>query len=449
MSRTVIEVGERVDTTNASFELLVRPVEPQNVADRLSWRTFHCDSTKAPIADLANVNNADRAALANNLITAVGEHIHTALTAHPGIGTAIDAAINGTTTATWPIEFHISALEAENLPLECIYHPRANFLGLDQRYALVRIVPSGTHNRVQFFTSALRMTAVLAADGITAIGEWQALRRAINQSGLDVQLTVLLAHDDLEAEISNSGETWVTTKRISGTISEFVQLIEDQNPQILHVFAHGNASNSSYLEIATPGSVSGLGGHPLAMELKHFAGIINQVWLVTLNACEGAAQTSGAHSLAYGLVAAGAPAAIGARETIDSKNANGFCQALYQSAFSSCRQNVLANLTFTPDWAPHMARARESLCGNLPGPVSQTAGQQKPWTLPVLYQTSQTLLIEPLSINENIASDEELRLTSQLQVLIDHLYDLHPDTPHVVKSPIVAEIDRIKGVLKA
>jgi len=439
MTRTVIRL-EEWGGSDGTVRVNFRPDEPGDVPDRMRWRTLSCESAQAPFSDLAAVVPGEKQALPGDLVRTVGTAIHAALSEHPGVKEALDRAAHTAPGARHPIHLLTAALDAEVFPWEALHHPKGHFLGLDPRFAIARAISTGGGALERTHDVPLRMTAILAAADRDAHGEWHALRDAITVAGLEVHLTLFVAHDDLEADVLGGEHGWVRVLRVPPTKEELIAALKHSRPQILHVYSHGTAQSGGFIEIATPGSAAGFNDQLLYLEARHLAALQTDVWLITLDACEGATPSAGVHSLAYTMVECGVPAAIGMREVIDSADANVFCRAFYTEAFGALAHELLPGTRVTLDWARFVAAAREALCARLPGPSSVTASKQKSWTLPVLYRRAEELVVFTPSPTPTLDTDERDRLLGELEVFRRALAELHPDNPPIVRQQLVEAI---------
>ena len=437
MTRTIIRLEEHGDDAGA-IRVNFRPEEPRNVADRMRWRTLTCDPGKAPFSDLAAVAPGDRAPLNDDLVKGVGEALFTALRQHVGVEQALSLAAGAPPGELSPIHLLTSAMDAESLPWEALHHPLARFMGLDPRFQIARAVGTGGGVVERVHDGSVRIAAILAAGDRDACGEWAALRSAVNASGLDSRLTLFFANDALETEVLKAADSWVDLQRVPDTKEELVAKLEQLRPNLLHIYSHGSAQGSGFLEIATPASVAGFGSSPLYLEARHLAGLREHLWLVTLDACEGASPAEGVHSFAYTLVEIGVPAVVGMREVIDFTDANVFCRAFYTSALTGLAHALLPGTQVEVDWAQYLAPAREALCARIPGPAGATASKQKSWTLPVLYRRGEDLVVRTPRVDRGLDEDERERVMAELQVYRRVLAGLHPDSPVEVRQQLKA-----------
>jgi len=301
MTRTIIRLEEHGDDAGA-IRVNFRPEEPRNVADRMRWRTLTCGPGMAPFSGLAAVAPGVRAPLNDDLVKGVGQALFTALSQHVGVEQALSLAVMAPAGELRPVHLLTSAMDAESLPWEALYHPLARFMGLDPRFQIARAVGTGGGVVERMHDGPVRIAAILAAADRDARGEWAALRRAVEASGLELRVTLFFVDDELEAEALEAADSWLEFRRVPDTKEELVAALERLRPNLLHVYSHGSAQGSGFLEIATPASHAGFGASPIYLEARHLAGLCEHLWLVTLDACEGASPAEGVHSLAYTLV---------------------------------------------------------------------------------------------------------------------------------------------------
>jgi hypothetical protein len=192
----------------------IRPEEPSDVKDFGSPQLLACRADAAPFVDLANVVPGTKGALPGALVRKVGEELFQALSAHGGVLEALDRARKTAVNTIHPIFVASDVLDAEALPFEVLYHPTEEFLGLDPRWPIARMVGRQKGTIARFRRLPLRMAAILSAADRDAIPEWEALRGAVLGSKLPVAVTVYAGRDDLFDYIQAQNNAWVTLERV-------------------------------------------------------------------------------------------------------------------------------------------------------------------------------------------------------------------------------------------
>ena len=443
--RTVIRLEE---WSNGSDDVRVnfRPEEPDDVPSRLQWRTLTCDPATAPFVDLKAIAAGAHDPLDDELVKAVGEAIHAALSQHPGVAQALDRAANVPGDQVHPMHLLTSAMEAESIPWEALHHPTGRFLGLDERFAISRAVSTGGGRLERQHDAPLRIAAVLAAADRDARGEWEAMHDAITASGLETHVTLFLSQLDFLGEVQAAGEARVDARPVPPAKDELIAALEAVRPHVVHVYSHGSGEAGGYLEVDGAGDFD---DQKLYLEPADLARLREEAWLIVLDACEGATATSGVHSLAYTLVERGVPAAIGMREVIASTDASTFCRAFYTAALGALAQELTPGSDVVVDWARYLSIARGALCGRLPGPPGMTASKQKPWTLPVLYRRAEDLVVHTPKVAHTHDAETRARLLGELEVYRQALSQLHPDNPPIVRQQLEAAIAQLEADLES
>jgi hypothetical protein len=442
MTRTVIRLEELVNQRDVT-QVTLRPEEPQDVSDYTSARELTCRPDAPPFADLAAVAPGSKAAIPPSLVRQVGENLYAGLTVHAGILEALDRASRTAVGTVHPILVVTEAIGAEALPFEVLYHPKAAFLGLDPRWPMARVVGFNKGTIARFVKLPLRVAVVLAAADRDGIPEWEALRKAVVASKLDVAVTVLAAQDSVADHIQIQSESWVTVRRVPLLVDDLITEIAKLRPHVVHIFSHGSATYEGFLEIATRNSVN-LGDAPLYVTASDLARLRDLVWLVTLNACEGAAPAADVHSLAHSLVKNGVPAAIGMREVIDSADASEFCFVFYKNAFGALATSLLPGARISPDWSEPLRAARAALCNGQQGPTAIVASSYKPWTLPVFYRRSENFVVQAALSGLTISDDEQEWVFADIEKMQQLREGLAPNTPPPVVASIDAEIGKAR-----
>lgn len=387
----------------------------------------------------------------------------------PKIGDYLQAALH-TVDERYPVYVQI-ATKGEELPWESLCDPGGNFLALDRRWSLARMVHMvGGGERFPLFSlrPPIRIAAVLSGLGLPAEGELRALRQAIADAGPEhVRLLVFSGEEelitDLQKEIDSGAAPEVHGARM---VPGAAKLLQDQitgfNPDIVHFFCHGSASPPQ-LEIACKSAFQCGDNPPAAAFLTlgpgdfQFTGKTKKPWLLVLNCCEGAGASGepGSNSLAYSLARAGrAAAVIGMREPIVPSQANIVTRYLYADLLRS----IVAHID-TADGGPAavdlpalLVGAREELArAAQPGMgLAEAAPASRDWTLPVMYVQDEpfTLLIERAPLIETPPPITRGGITG-LRKAEGFDADLFGLAPRSTASRARLELTALRGVLCA
>ena len=107
------------------------------------------------------------------------------MAAHPQIGPYLQTALQTAAGNRYPVFVEIATpAGAEALPWEALCSPEGDFLGLDERWSLARMVePQAPAAPFYRLTPPIRIAAVLSCLGISAAGELEALRKAMRRLG--------------------------------------------------------------------------------------------------------------------------------------------------------------------------------------------------------------------------------------------------------------------------
>ena len=468
MDRIVIQLGRSKDDV---WFALREPAPQEEVT-----HTLTCAVTDPDFAALRGVKiGADSVKVAGSrlfqeLVTKqdIQQHLTTALAT--AVGGRLPIAIKMGTT-----------LGVEALPWEAMCAPSGDYLGLDERWALARMVQPRTEGAPFYLlTPPVKIAAVLSCLDISAQGELDALRAAIQRAGgRHVQLLVVTSEDrlymDLEAELKAA--TWPCETRLEmvpGDLAGLHRLVSDFGPHVLHFFCHGSLEASAHLLIAKKEDWC---LHPrvssITAEAGEFSGFTSRTgeppWITVLNCCEGAGVTSAdSQSLARTLVAEGVTAAaVGMREPVVDTTANQLTEALYGELLSElatrieAAETTPANATLQPlDWPRLLVAARERLASVRGKPKRVAAGSRKEWTLPVIYVRPQDFLLqvsEPAVVGgggprgrlggERANEVDERAARLEIQLLQTLLTDLPPEQAGVLKGDAMKRIKVLSGQL--
>lgn len=359
----------------------------------------------AAITNTAQPVAVDPAAVLGATPTGAGAQVLQALMGHPDVAGVLGALVGLPVGQSVPIGLEILAASSSALPWESMFEPGARFLALDDRWPIFRTTRlAASHIAVPKLALPLRLCAVLSAAGRSALPEWEALRGAVGrarQLGLDVEATVITGEQAVKDAVdaaAAAGEVGLRVETLPASADELVVAIEAARPRLLHLFGHGDvAAGQPRIHLATAGDHAA--GHPLgsvSLGLPQLRPLVDRgLWLVTLSVCESAAPSGESHGLAYDLVDAGLPAALGMRRPVDASVAGACCAGFYAEVL---RQ--LAEIAARPpgthavDWPRALRPARQRIVDLDPARNPEAADA---WTVPVLFVRSEgfSVVTEP------------------------------------------------------
>lgn len=408
------------------------------------WNPFRCDPDAMPPWTQAGA------------VQAHGVTLREKLSGHQGVASALLNVLSTPPASRHPVYFQVRAGEAERLRWETLWDDNEEFLALDPRWPIARIADSEIDFQlpVQVFTPPLRILAVMSALGLPAKPEWEKLYAAVDnarQQGLAVELSVLVGEEDLLAAIRKDVQDKTVTGVRIDAIQNSVEIgtaLDNFKPHILHFFCHGSANfGKPQLELATIADRE-LGTSSVVLGIKQLTGAaaLRDVWLVTLNCCEGGKAASDLHSMAHRLVAAGVPAAVGMLEPIDAGDAHAFCGAFYTAALRMVRQflqDTPEGKTGEIEWAEALHPPRSLLSGSAPGPVSRPE-----WTLPVLYVRPERFQVKREAPAAALPPQVLKIMQDQATAAAMILRGLPPDTSLALRDQILATLANIPPELR-
>jgi CHAT domain len=407
-----------------------------------------------------------------------GTRLFDALMANPHIQPHLTTALQVAAGTRHPISIEIATrIGAEALPWEAMCSADGDFLGLDERWSLARMVePQVEAAPVYTLTPPLRIAAVLSCLDIPAAGELDALRMAIRETDhRNIELLIVASEEqlilDVKAEIDSGTAPEVSRLEIMpDNLDGLHRLIADFGPHVLHFFCHGSLEGSPHIAIAkkedwskTPRISS------ITAEATEFGGFTRRTdddlpWLVVLNCCEGAGvnAASDSQSLALSLALnAVAPAVVGMREPVVDTTANQLTEALYTRLLTDLIARIDA-ATGSPeplDWPRVVVAARDRLA-RVPGkPRSEAAASIKEWTLPVIYVRPDEFKLQVVpavelrgphdaEILERGGAQETARAARlEIQALRALLADLPPRQADALKADAIARIEELSAEL--
>jgi hypothetical protein len=455
MNQLIIQLGDAVALDGVPFTQMKPRVAGSKAIP------FGCTIGDAAFAAL------NGAAADDEPIKLAGNRLFAALTAHPDINQRLQAAMLTDKGSRYPVFIEIdSTAGVEALPWEALCSPTDLYFGLDDRWALARIVepptpPSPLPHRL---TPPIRIAAVLSCLNISALGELAALRQAIRSTGADhAQLLVIVSEEtlfrDLKArQAEGTAPEIARVEFVPPNLDTLQSTIRAFAPHVVHFFCHGSAQNSPHIELARKSDWQDPEPKPLIAEALDFHGFTEPTdalpWLVVLNCCEGAGVTdaSDSQSLALRLVQAGvAPAVLGMREPVVSSTANQLTEALYSKLLTKLAERIqTGDQSPTPlDWPHLVVAARDRLARSNGTPLSQARARAKDWLLPIVYLYSGdfNLQVLPPPPGPPPATDAPRVARLEIDALQALLLSLPPDQAPDLRADAVARIRQLAATL--
>jgi hypothetical protein len=398
-------------------------------------------------------------------IRLAGARLFGAVSAHPDIDLQLKAALAN--QGANPVYVWFATKDGvETLPWEAMWAPSGEALGLDERWAIGRMATAKTGSSI-FHTlePPIRVVAVLSCLGITAAGELAALRTSLEAAPGQVELLVLASEESLvtglQAEIDAGTARDVRVEVIPSDLAVLQQKVKDFRPHVLHFFCHGSVAGGPHIQLAVKSdweAAEPSGGLTAeAGQFRDFKRDGDELWLVVLNCCEGAAPgpSADSQSLALALIREGhAPAVVAMREPVVNKVAESVTSSLYRKLLSDLVERLQAPGAPRPlDWARMVVAARDKLARSHDGMLlSQAAASTKEWTLPVVYvspeefhvQVAQAPVVPPPPPGAGPAPvdpDREARL--EIEALQALLRSLPPGQAGDLRSGAVARMGEL------
>jgi hypothetical protein len=345
-----------------------------------------------------------------------GRGVRDSLIKHPGVATVLTQLFTTPVGQQQPIFVMLSESEAERICWETLCNSKDQFVALDPRWPIGRIIdPTTAPNRPPSeLALPVRMMVLISAFGIKGQAkEWQMLRDGVfaaRAKGLPIRVKVMVGDPEvrkmIDADIAG-GLADVEVAPIEGTPMRMVREIVDWSPNILHCFCHGRSDPANQaIEFATAGDYADPetteGKVKISVsQLEAISTQLQNPWLLVLNCCSSGQAAENLQSLAHRVVSAGFPAAVAMLEPVDANDAHEFTRAFYHSVFAGIGSaaKVLKNDRCVPfEWTNAMVAARTAINDLHNGDASNA----REWALPVLYVRGvDPLLFErPLGVPE-------------------------------------------------
>lgn len=394
-------------------------IDPNTDAERLTVRVV-----RSPF-------NVDKARVARQLMLTAGQlpqwgvpdgvrergrRVRDSLSTHPGVATVLTQLFTTPVGQQQPIFVMLSESEAEQICWETLCDSNDQFIALDPRWPIGRIIdPTTAPNRPPLeLALPVRMMVLISAFGIKGQAkEWQMLRDGVvaaRAKGLPIRVKVMVGDPAVRAEIDADiagGLTDVEVAPIEKTPMRMVQDIVDWSPNILHCFCHGRSDpGNQSIELATaldyadPQTTEGSVNITVG-QLEAISTQLQNPWLLALNCCASGRAAKNLQSLAHQVVSAGFPAAVAMLEPVDANDAHEFTRAFYRSVFAGIGNaaKALKNDQRVPfEWTDAMVAARNAICDLHNGDASNF----REWALPLLYVRG----VDPLSFERPHAVPE-------------------------------------------
>ena len=350
--------------------------------------------TLAPTAQEFQALAASQA-LEKDAVRRAGRALYDALVANnPDLRKHIEAALLVQPPERFPVFVELDTGDGEPYPWETLCSPDGDFLGLDERWAIGRLVECRSQLPATWvFEPPVRIAAILSCLDVKGESEWNSLRAACEAAQVPVELLALVGEDELHSTIGAAGLDWVTVEFLPSTVEGIASRLQQFHAHVLHMFCHGlSTSQSPHLQVATRERWLSPEGKTLLIEAKEIntfnPPVDNLPWLVVLNSCETAAASGQEtpRSLALDLIATyGVPAVVGMREPVSERDAPLFSRAFYDQLMSEFSRLLQPGQGEEPiEWARLMVGVREQIAEQYEQ-LNAERGTQKQWTLPVVY----------------------------------------------------------------
>jgi hypothetical protein len=372
-----------------------------------------------------------QASLDSDAVRLAGQKLFEALASHPDVGEQLTAALQARPDEHCPVYLQIkTSAGVEDLPWEALCSPRGDFLALDERWGLGRVVDSIAAGAPSYtFSPPLRIAAILSCLGVPAADELANLRDAIaSVPELATRMLLVISEEELYTTLAEEAPPNIEVRFVPAQLSALQEMVQRFQPHVMHFFCHGTTAADPHLLLAVKSDwIRGTPDKSLAVGAKELRRFTREPaptpWLLVLNACESAAAAGqeNLQSLASRLLYYGAaPAVVGMREPVLSGDANRLTAAFYRRLLADlrCRLAGGGDEDDTVDWVVRLVvEARNHLAkrdSNVT--LDLAAASTKEWTLPVAYVSARPVKLQMAS------GDPRIRLELEaLRQLLDGL----------------------------
>jgi hypothetical protein len=444
---TIIRFLDRQDTPNAVWFFLAKP--NMNSA----FCQLNADPDHPPYSDLQAGN------IPPGAVGTAGLALFQELMAHNAVAAHFAQVFADTSKdPPRPIGMQVDSPRADSLPWEILCRQANEFLALDRRWPVVRLLETTDDKLKQDYeyVPPVRIAAILSAcwgstpeRRISAKDEWKSLEKGIvaNPGAAPSSLLVLVCEKALKDQIDQKNHPNVRTHLITDQ-NQMSALIKNFHPHILHLFCHGHSGEKSYLRIANAyDQISNQDGsiYLLPGDLRQDIDAEETSWLIVLNCCDGAnaIRSGDTRNLAASLVKAGFPAVIGMREPVESDYARLLTEALYSELLP--KLEALSYGQISPlEWAEMLVSGRKDL-RNKSAPQSagpNAAASTKEWAIPAVYM--RMLPFRMRKIAPKLPESERLTIIAKLAELREQRNSaLQMSLPATIKQQMLAEFDQL------
>ncbi|WP_161958392.1 CHAT domain-containing protein [Ornithinimicrobium cavernae] len=418
--------------------------------------TFGRQAVELAVAPTAPEFQALRGVPPENAVRQAGRLLFDSLVRdNPDLRKHLEAALLVQPPQRCPVFVELTTSGAESFPWEALCTEDGAFLGLDERWAVGRIVETVSPLPGSWrLEPPLRLAAVLSCLGVPAADEWNALRAACAAVDLPVELLVLASEEALVEEIRAAAVDRVTVEFVPATVHDLSVRLQEFNAHVLHLFCHGLSTETSpHLQVAVRSDWLTGAASSLMVEARDIRGFNPPVeglpWLVVLNSCETAAVTGQeeARSVALDLIYEfGVPAVVGMREPVRSDDATLFTRAFYDELLPTVKQLLGAGGDQEVDWTRLVVSARARIADQYE-PLAANRGTHKEWTLPVVYTRPTEFVLQVAARQTEAVSPDGARATDgettrSLLLSIEALAGLRAQVERAGDPQMLADIDQ-------